>query len=766
MQKTFRLSNLVKDGAGLTQTKHVGSGSADYLLASNSSSPMMFTRTSMASLSGDYFFEVGKGTMDANKHAMLLAQHAADRGVPVSVVADEYYQLLLNLGHGREIFKSIVAGVIGVADKQVTVNRIPQVTPTFVHTLVRRHISTPHLVLSHMITDFVVHMFSPLGWIIPDAAYIFRIKRHKTFPRYSDLVDVVTTRELSKVLQALAAADLSVVKTMIASKKGVLPAQVAQHLAASVIHAYEMAQGRYDADEIVRSTLSVLGRIWDPQIPTELHPSERVMGHPAIAELRSNLAMFLAYQDMVSKGLEPLIKYKDEELTSVVLPIFMSALAENSPFKVRLLSDVVQYFGKRTAYDFRRSPLQIAIYEDWNFSESITAYVPIKHLRDHGSRYLEPNTAVSTAMSVAMRSVRNSLSMQDIVSRRMDTFELSNASSSPASSVCSVTLGFPALTERELMSNVSLGTVSDVVIEGAEVDEELKATPVDIDAVKFDYYAMITHLATANAPNVFTSSTLNKGDVYSVPYLLWSTPTTLKQPVGNTAIVHGELTTSEPLEFLAYVPDFKPTQALEVQPLPLEDHRGCIHIWKWRDASSELALTAAYETSVSNRQYVVAVDEHEMLGLGMRRDNVKFITPTTAKAVAKIWFDWVIEEEAYLVERISKTKDTIVQEAFAGRRVQNAIHLVQQLAGIGTSSTGSSAARYVNQRIADAMYKAGVIDDYSAMHVGIQKRRIDIWAGLATLQLLGLLNQDDAAAIIEVLSKTNALSMIVGMQPE
>jgi hypothetical protein len=214
----FKLRDINTAAAGVTQSLFVNNKSGT-LQIGNLQQPMVFNSSFMASLTGDYLYKVGDGEINPMEHARLILQYASDRNLPVSVIADEYIDMMRSLGLAQDSFKKIIAGILGVGERPITTNGQPAVTPTYVLSLVKQVVTTQHEVLLHLLADFVCHMISPLGWVLPDTGYVYRIRRTNIFPRYVDLVNAVHTVDLLRVLEQMANANLDLIKATVMSKK-------------------------------------------------------------------------------------------------------------------------------------------------------------------------------------------------------------------------------------------------------------------------------------------------------------------------------------------------------------------------------------------------------------------------------------------------------------------------------------------------------------------------------------------------------------------
>lgn len=740
-------------------TQAVQTRATDTLPVGHMAMPVIFTRTFMSSTSGDLLLEVGAGKLDANGHTRLLMQHAYDTDTPLAEVNEQYVKLLTLLGYQKELFRKVIAPIMGAADKPLRENSIAPVTPTFIFSKLSPALEkdVPDF-LTHLMTDFICHMLAPLGLIVRDAPYIYCMKRYGLFPRYQNFVDIVEASQIQHTLQCLADADLSLVKDMMDRKRSLLPGMVAEYLTNAIVTALDIARGSYDAEAVVRSSLTTLGRIWDAQAPKEIQPRERIVKHPVISELRSNLAVFLAYQDMVGiHGLAACeISYNDEEMASVILPLFSRALSELSPFPVRMIEDVVAHIGKRSTRTHTGVPGHVIVYEDWDFGIETPSFTRVKQTSTGNQVFLIPSPTTTGKLTDSMRPIKNLMDMTTLVHRRLATYEMNPASLRVPKAGTELILAFPSLIELEGALGEASGTIASEIKGVAMAVKNRKY----VDNVLYDYFAMITHLAVVKAPSTRVSFAENATG--HVPYLVWSVSTALSEPVGPSAIEQGRVETSEPLEVLVYVDDFAPAMKRTARVLPIDDYKHGVHLWDWYGSSHQLEMNPGYQVTIRNKSYLVEVNEAELLGLGQQKKNVRFLKPTMAAAIVSVWITWLMEDKAFIDAAEKGTSDTLVIEGFKGRQIQSAMQLMSLLIAIGAHGAGANASKTVRRKIADMMYSQSRIDDYSELLVGIQAHRINVWAGLVTLQLLGLITTEDATNMMVYLVENNAMALVIG----
>lgn len=786
------MKNIVSNARGLTQAAKLGS--IDALSTGSTASPTVFTRTYMASPTGDHLFVVGTGDLDPKMHTRLLIAYAASNNLELSALIGQWNEFLSMIGKDRSIIASLIARLAGTQARSSGVTNInskaiTSVTPSFVFTelmaIVPADIPT---VLVHIMSDNICHQLKKLGWILPDAGYTYRLRRNNLYPRYVDLIDVMIAKDFMRTLQHLAAADISVVQKMVDSKRNLNPNLVVQQLQSAFVQASDLSRGSYDPKMVVDSVLVTLYKIWDPDLPRELAPRERVQNNDLIKSLRSNLAMFIATQDMMRQTVssDQIIHYTDEEMTSTILPWFDEALGELSYYKLRMIDDVASFLGKTTSRDNRGAPGHIILYEDWVYASEMVAFTPVRHTREGKQRFLVVENNVSSALTTAIKPIQNLLTTKKMVDQVVMTYEMASVERRVPLGGAEVTLGFPSLIERQ--NDVGFDADLGIALRDGrapEYDPEKSSVSQPLyerifSELAYDYYAMLVHVAVSHTPSVAISAmsgafdgSSSTGGSFNIPYLTWTIQTQLDTPVGDSAIMAGTVVTSEPLEAIAYADDFQPSKPLEHKGLYLKDYEDHLHIWDWHSSSTSLNFVATYQTEISGEQYQVSVTEHELLSLGARRDTVRYLSPSLSRAVAQMWMSWITEEALFIENELSAlskagTKkspgigNTLIRDAFEGRRVQNGINVLNIITSIGASSFGDRAAEHIRRRVADQLYKAGDIDAQSSLYAGVQAHRIRTWAGLITLKMFDMISTRQETEIMNILRDTKAMQLVVG----
>jgi hypothetical protein len=502
-------------------------------------------------------------------------------------------------------------------------------------------------------------------------------------------------------------------------------------------------------------------------------PKERVLKSPFIADLQADLSMFMAAQDMVitNNGLVE-VSYGDEELTAVILPLFVETMSLVAPHKVRPMSDAVDFFGMQASRDHNGEPGHIFFYEDWRVSDYVPAFVPIRQTINSSGRFLYEMGNVGSALSNAIGPVQKVVALKDAIGIRVDSYNMEDETKR-AKNPTEMHLAFPSIEVREAQLEVAeVGSIEKFVIRGEQLVEaeakRLKVTVDDIKDLQFDYYSSIMHLAVHRGANVSIGelapdNSKETGDdsfpIMRPLYLKWDVRTTFTRQRGLSALLNGEVMTTEPLEVLAYAQDFEPTSVLDVKKTVLADYENAIHMWPWHKYSTQLSLNASFDITLRNKRLNVSVNEHEMLALGARREELRFMNQYDTIAVVNLWIKELIEDYNFVEQKAKSSRDPFVQEAYKGRAIQTALRLVSRLSAIANNGVGQRAIAQVKQRVADALYGAtNSLDGYDAIHVGAQNHRLRVWAGIRTLELLQLISDKDAMRLAQIVSSSDALS--------
>lgn len=768
----------------VTQSFRVGSDSA--ILIGGNAVPRAFPDTLAASFSGSRLVVLGEGMMNSDDHAAILTQFAFDRDRDVATVSREYIELISLFGRDRMAFRKVVAAILGSADRPTTVRAIQPVTPTFVLTTLQEVLQSASIeaeeIYMHLLTDFVCHLLRPFGWITADAGYVHRIHRVRIFPRFEDIVNVLAQQELSRILSVMQRTDMSVIKRTVDAKQGLSPAMISSYMASALLRAYELSRSTYDATSVAATVLTLVARIVAPDTPIELYPAERIVKSELLARLTGNFAIVLAAQDMLTNHPQVVdTHYGDEEIVSQVLPMFQNALVTNAVFKVRIASDVVDFLGKRSSIDRLNSPRKVAIYEAYDSPSTVEVFSPIKHLRDDRSRYLNDLPDLSGAMSALMKPVAELFSTREIVEQRMVAFDTAASELQDKDTGVDIYVAFPSLTEREVAMNLPAGSLM-LYLQTGEVPDlfeldskggedktrarDRNVTGRILDGMAYDHYAMLMHLALLRASSQVVSVISVANSVQDKLHrniaVMWEVRTQLPYALGESAIVGGTMSTAEPLEAIVYQDDYEARKHLAPSPLKIADYRDHVHIWDWHTASTPLASAGTFVTRLGGKNYTVVIEEHEMLGMGVRRKIARFVTPHATAAVARMWCDW-IDAEGRFVDMQAKRGDDLTRAAFRGLGHRSGISLVAALATIGAGPTGNRITSLVRRRLADQMYANNSMDEIPRLSVGIYHARLRVWAGLQTLGILGLLTNEMIEIIYERIKTTDAMAAFVSI---
>ncbi|AAA32357.1 P1 protein [Pseudomonas phage phi6] len=757
----LKVKDLNGSARGLTQAFAIGE-LKNQLSVGALQLPLQFTRTFSASMTSELLWEVGKGNIDPVMYARLFFQYAQAGGaLSVDELVNQFTEYHQSTACNPEIWRKLTAYITGSSNRAIKADAVGKVPPTAILEQLRTLAPSEHELFHHITTDFVCHVLSPLGFILPDAAYVYRVGRTATYPNFYALVDCVRASDLRRMLTALSSVDSKMLQATFKAKGALAPALISQHLANAATTAFERSRGNFDANAVVSSVLTILGRLWSPSTPKELDPSARLRNTNGIDQLRSNLALFIAYQDMVKQRGRAEVIFSDEELSSTIIPWFIEAMSEVSPFKLRPINETTSYIGQTSAIDHMGQPSHVVVYEDWQFAKEITAFTPVKLANNSNQRFLDVEPGISDRMSATLAPIGNTFAVSAFVKNRTAVYEAVSQRGTVNSNGAEMTLGFPSVVERDYALDRD-PMVAIAALRTGIVDESLEARASnDLKRSMFNYYAAVMHYAVAHNPEVVVSEHQGVAAEQGSLYLVWNVRTELRIPVGYNAIEGGSIRTPEPLEAIAYNKPIQPSEVLQAKVLDLANHTTSIHIWPWHEASTEFAYEDAYSVTIRNKRYTAEVKEFELLGLGQRRERVRILKPTVAHAIIQMWYSWFVEDDRTLAAARRTSRDDAEKLAIDGRRMQNAVTLLRKIEMIGTTGIGASAVHLAQSRIVDQMAGRGLIDDSSDLHVGINRHRIRIWAGLAVLQMMGLLSRSEAEALTKVLGDSNALGMVV-----
>jgi hypothetical protein len=787
---TINLTKIHTDAKGLTQQAAMNRPGASAPLSTHGQfKTTVFTRTMQASRTGEILVPIGTGQVDPVNHCRVLLQLSVDEQIPVEELVDVYKTTFYQMAFQPEIIRKNVANILGSSERAISRNNIPRVPPSVVMDNLMRalhggNVTRVDEVITHLVADGLISIYAQIGLITADAPHVHRMRPGNLYPSYSDLLDVMALRDVMYMATRIESADISIIKRSIDTSTGdgagraVSPSLLAQHIQNAFVGAYDTSKGSYASSDIVSSVLTVLHRMWSPMTPDVTMPSERVQNSSFIGEFQSNLALFLATQDMVANHpARAVVSFSDEELTSTIFPLLQETLTTISPYNIRALSDSVAFYGMTASRDHNGEPGHMFLYEDWRVQDHVDAFVPVRQTPTSTGRFLVDQPTVSGALAHALAPVQKVVSIADTVNSRIDSYNLTEVTKR-AKDHTIIHLAFPSLEVREAQLEVdTLDALIPYVIEGKEATkgqlDKLGLTERQLKSLRYDYYASIMHLGVARSNQVTvgelmhsmasgTNDATNAAatvGVHSPLYIRWVERVQFTKQRGLSALLNGEVQTTEPLEVLAYQRDFAPADTLSVNYPKLSDYEGAVHLWNWPKYSVKLATSAPFEITLHNKSYRVSVDEHEMLALGARRNELRFMNQYDTKALVRIWLKHIFDDHKFVAAQAKSAKDDLVKEAYRGREIQSALMLVAMLSSIASNSTGQRAITYVKQRVADAMYgNTGTLDGYDEIHVGVQSHRLRVWAGIRTLELLQLISPTEASELAKQIKETNALA--------
>jgi hypothetical protein len=775
---TIIVNKIDAQAAGLTQRAHVGGAATNGPLAGHGQfKPTVFTRTLQASRTGEFLVPIGTGQLDPVNHARIMRQLAVDEQKDINVLVDQYRETLHQLAFDSEIIRSTVAAILGNNDRHTNMASVAKVPAAFVikHLVNKLHgkgVSRTDEIIVHLHADALITILAQLNLISEDAPHVHRMRPGSLFPNYTDLLDVMKLRDVMFMATQLANADVSLLMKSVKNGRagGALSTSIiSQHIQNAFVGAYDASKGSYAANDVVDSVLNLLMRVWSPMTNETRMPSERVLKSPFVAEFQSNLGLFLAAQDMASHpSSSSEIAFGDEELTSTILPLFQETINLVSPYKVMALTDAIGFYGMKSSRDHNSEPGNIFLFEDWKVQDRVDAFVPIRQSLNSSGRFLQDMAGVSSALANTLSPVQKVVSLKDSIEIRVDSYnmdELTKRASQPTQ----IHMAFPSLEVREAQLEVKqFGALSPFIIEGKDPSSDdltkLGVTVRQIESLRFDYYASIMHLAIAKGQSLSVGELQSETDAESgitlnPLYIKWTQKTSFTRQRGLSALLHGQVETTEPLEVIAYMADFDPSDSLTVNYPYLSDHDGALHLWNWPRYSSTLALDASFDITLRNKKYTVNVNEHEMLALGARRNEIRFMNQYDTKALVNLFFKHVSDDFTFIKTMAKNAKDPLVRDAYRGREIQSALRLVGMLSGVASNGAGQRAIAYAKQRVADKMYgMTGTLDGYDEIHVGVQNHRLRVWAGIRVLELLQLITAEEAAKIANMVRESNALA--------
>lgn len=751
-------------------------------LAKDRSRSINFKRTLRASITTEELITVGTGTLEPMAHIKVLSAYARDNGIPMKDLIEDLLEAVGPMGFSSSIYRRILASIGGADRTTFRASAAPRVPPTYVLSVIETALpNVKYPILHHTITDFVCSMLRDTGWVMADEPYVYKVTRGAIFPKFQDLVDANMCYYLHEMLTHLSTVKIGFIKDyMDHTGRYVNPSQIASDMQNETLAAYDRCQSSFNAEQIVASVLNLLIKLWSTELPESMRPNEFLIKMPAVSEMVENLALFSAAQDMCLNY--PQLRtatFPDQDMRTDVIGVFYRAMTEFSPFRVEPIMNVVGNIAKMSAVDHRDRPVASIIFEEWKYNPVMTAFTTVKHVGGGSAlngRFIVPELNTSSSLMQAMKPVHDYMSTRVMVERRLSVFDTQYASKRlPISgaeihlALASELYGRPSITEADTMGP-DMPEIGKNVTRHSDVYQLM----LHLAVAKCEHVAVVTLDRDSNfsAPKDAEKGTKTSGNdltdtdafTRSVQVLVFRQRTSLIDPIGLAGIDKGDVWTMEPLEALMYVPDFQHVSQLEAKTIDLDTDRvkRAVHVWNTRTHSQQLTCSLPFSANIRNQKVTVTVDEHEALGLGVLRRNARFFTPTLAKANVSRWVEWMGEEikdlEAYAT---ANANDQLVVAASEGRVKQIAIECAVTLARMGNAGIGANISRVIRHKVAEHLYNTGMIDDLPMLHVGIERHRMSVWAGLAAMLMLGLLTQNEADWLQQLISQHDALALLV-----
>lgn len=740
--------------------------------------PQVFRKALMASsYSREILFSVGDGEMDATTQVRALMQHAGANGQSFAAVAESYQHLLFAVGTTPAILNPIIEFILG-SSAQIAKNRLQCVLPGVVLEQIKKALPDSPAIYQYLLMDFLIDKLSPLGLIMHDAPLTLALRPTQLFPRFDQLVDALAASNLLITLRKMQSTRLDVLSDYIRNSGAIQARMITSQLCSIIIEASDLARGAYDPMAMAISTLTAIGRLWDPETPAEMVPSERLQRNEFFAEFRSNYGFFAMWQDFMRNSSEHAkISYTDAEMVEVVFPAVAQAFADLTPYTTRIISDTVGTYTKKSVLDDRSRPVVSAIFENVDFTTDVSAFRPIRHHPRSGLRFLYPETIVSNSLTHALAPVQQTMSLSAVAESRLTSISmLPPADRQPVEGVMvwfglpsvvrlAERMGVPASTLMQGLRSGSIATVFDAThVEGMEGEQRATLEREFANAIS-DYRSVVTLLAIEHSDQIGVSVMEIEGR--RVPYLVFDQRVDFGVPLGDSAIINGRVSTTEPVEALAYSGDFQASHRFEVNPIPIASDRfkSTLHGWDWDRASVSLAFKGAFPITIRRQEYVIQIEEYEFLNLHYPRPEVRFMRPSAAIASCAVWLDWLKDDLQFIDDQIaSRTPGDAIYNGLMGRKHMMALGLAKLLIAIGQNGCGGRASSIVLRKLRDSLYASKAIDEYVAFTHNAEMVRLHLWAGLTTLQMFEMITAEETDRLQRVISESNALSYIVSVE--
>lgn len=756
----------------LAQANRLGAGK---MLAASHGGPVPFSRTLAASMTADLFFEIGQGSVDPGAYAKLFLQYAYDSGIRLETLATAFYEYVGAASKSSALWRMIAGFITGSTSRLVDASRLGQVPPEEILREIRKNHPHEHDIFVYALADCVTGVLAPLGLIYGDTTFAYRITRTPVYPDFNAIVDIVAARQLKSVLTALANVDVSTLRRQIADKKTLNPAMLASVLNQAMHVAWDRSRGAYGASDVSIAVLSALGRSWDMSLSGGAELPTRVRNAAGFEELHTNLGLFLAYQDMisvakVSPGAVTMngVPFPDEEMATVIIPMFREALTEVSPFAIRPLGDCVSMVGMTSSRRHDGYPGLQVVYEDWAAPEEMVAFVPVRLSHTGNERFLAVDDGITERLSLGMAPAVRQFGVPEFAIARRSTHDLTPPHSRVASEGPVIMLAMPSLTERDIAAGRDPSLMHQYLKTGKVVEggKEVPVTRLQ-KWMAFSAYAHLVHLAVAKSGITGSSVEVARASddktavsgAYSL-FLRWIIPSVHKEAIGTAAVYQGSVTVHEPLEAIAYSEDFSPTSKMVVPAPPLKEFQDAIHIWDFKRVSNRVSYVSTYTTKLRNRDYMATVTEREILGFGAERPRLMTLSSPIARSIVMMWKEWFFADLAS-VRAGKNAKDAVQQAVYEGAELSIALDVLTRLVHLGSTGLGANVSAAITNQIRDSLVSAGHIDDTSDLGIGIQQTSIALYAGLVTLELLGLMDAMESGQLTKIIQDTRALSIWV-----
>lgn len=788
----IELKNLMKF-PGITQSARV-SNEGNFLTLGGSMIPGRFSSSYSSSFGSSDLYELGTGGFDPEKTTRLIVHQARARGVSVGAHIESFTQYLETTMYSSTVGTAVIASIAGRIDGTVPTNRFARQTPTYLLKVITKEAPHPNEIFRRVVVDIICHKLAPFGWIMNDKAYSVRLERGPLFPDFHSMVDSVIALRLYRTLKTLADQDMTLLakaNTPATDENRALSVPlVASHLSSQFVQAMQSVRGMVDPHEVVGAVLRSVVLYYHTDSNTD-GLSSRVRENGHFHTLVTNLSIFLAAQRYAASPLMANRSYfTDEEMVNYVLPSFIEAMNEYSPFVLRSLGDTVSFLSLDTARDMRQQPYQLFLSESWDISSETVAFKPVRHTRDSSGRYLLVQDDASNRLTDVVKAVQSSITLRHVVEGQIRVAEAQAVRTQLTPHDGSMTLVMPSVITRRLHTLtgaqqteekesgelVFLDPVYDGVsttLSAISSEQPINNIDVGVDSVQIlrrelehDLYSILMHLAVHVNGGV-VDVTVHKDGVkgkanasaVGTPVIHWTKQTGLKVPFGPSAVHAGVVRTSEPLEVLCYSDEIVAAKPLTFSTPDLRKHESNIHLWGWRNGSRLFDRAISYETAIAGRELSVPVQSHEMIGLAQKLHHVYFMPPVFAASMIQEWWTNMVANRESMRKLASvKGADTVYINTIRGQSDAEVMGLISILESIGRTEAGRNISNYIRSRLADQLRDAGRVDSYSDLMVGVESMRLAVFAGLTQLYMTHMISEEIAGEVVKLINDSGALA--------